>query len=1137
MVRKEMFGEPVKSWHRMTVEPTQETDPPGSRDRLSRRDWMLLGLSLAILFGLFQSGHATDYNRPDRAFQISWHRPESDRGPLGVLRGLQEALHHHYNKGSEERLYLSYANLFLGHPIDDAAFAEHRGSLGEFGALLIPPPNPTGRPLRPYIDVGLEYPPVNLPFLTLPRLVSTTPFDYFTVYALEMGLVGAFSLVVGLFCLAPPLGLSREETTRYLAGSALGLLALGHLFTTRLDLVLTVFLVITLVYAFRGRAAWSGIALALAAGAKLFPLLLVPLLATYFYRRGGLRRACNFALAWTITTGLIFLPWAFLGGEKFWVMFRFHGSRPIQVESTYSSLVMVWRLLTGQAMEIGHFQGSFNLISSWDPFFRAFSTLGTLLMPVAVAAVFWSRTRSGLGSEQTKNLLVRATLCFITSLMLISKVFSPQYLIWLWPLVFLLRGKDSTLCQSLALLSTALTQLVFPTFYAELVVQQSLGPILILLARNLTLLACCYALWEGYLWPERAERNGHLLRKRWQTLTGPAALAASLGSLALYGYLARGWVLWSSSVFGDPASSLWNGWAQDHLFPLPCLPLKALNSLSLGSVQTAILSQQLGLVALMALLAWSLRRDGRGRLVSLGWAALLCLGSSAETNLLSLNGSGYAAVGTLLALISLREYQKSPSRFWLGAMGLGWAVALTSDAAALSGLLVAVGWGAARRRAALLLSAMVLAAFVSSFWSAQPTALFWALHQAPPGPALADPMLWLLTLGALRVGLLGAKKEPVASAYLGLTLVVTAALMISGTTTLVPLLQLKVASLWVLGLNWDDARFERLRKPFILILLVYSVGRIVFLSDAFFRPYPTQRALQRVILTTRDGSLLSDSSFLLTESDRDCHVVQKEKGFFYATSLSDAPYEHLVLEDENGTFFFLDYPSGSIPARAAYRFWYHRFQSQAALSLEWWQEYAVESVFQHFVVLGPRTGSEALRQPPSLFREIVPDAAVRDRWGRLTLFQGQRCWSIRGASQAVYPGLIAQEWPGIPDHLDGAFGFNNVIYFFKNDQYWRWNQDSWSISPGYPRAISEGWKGLPGDLKAVTPGPGKSTYFFKDGQVWVWDMGRDRLIESGPVENFWPALRGHPTAAVSGVVPSEQHFWVNGEHQLCPLKL
>jgi hypothetical protein len=90
--------------------------------------------------------------------------------------------------------------------------------------------------LVPYRDFGFEYPPLALPALVLPALVTETTTAFRIVFGVEMALVGA----VGVLVVAELLRrLRRSDDERRVALTAVALLPLllGGVILTRFDLV------------------------------------------------------------------------------------------------------------------------------------------------------------------------------------------------------------------------------------------------------------------------------------------------------------------------------------------------------------------------------------------------------------------------------------------------------------------------------------------------------------------------------------------------------------------------------------------------------------------------------------------------------------------------------------------------------------------------------------------------------------------------------------------------------------------------------------------------------------------------------------------------------------------------------------
>ena len=73
---------------------------------------------------------------------------------------------------------------------------------------------------------------------------------------------------------------------------------------------------------------------------------------------------------------------------------------------------------------------------------------------------------------------------------------------------------------------------------------------------------------------------------------------------------------------------------------------------------------------------------------------------------------------------------------------------------------------------------------------------------------------------------------------------------------------------------------------------------------------------------------------------------------------------------------------------------------------------------------------------------------------------------------------------GLPSNLRDMdavvlFPGNGETYFFKQDKYWKYDQQNKRLYPGYPKLIKLYWRGLPDNIDAALQTPEGETYFFK----------------------------------------------------------
>jgi hypothetical protein len=327
----------------------------------------------------------------------------------------------------------------------------------------------------PYRDFFIEYPPGSLPAFVPPALFSASQASYINLFSLEM----ALTLVVTLLLTA--LGARRlgGSGTWILPAATfvLAALLLYPVAVTRYDAVVALTLGLAVFFAtLGGRYLLLAYAsLGLGTAAKFVPLLAVlPLALT----RRGVARGCGVFLA---VVALFFVPFALLGGRGLLQSFAYQAERGLQVESLAASVLMFLHSAESIVFEHGAFEvrgEGAGLATSLTPI------LTLLLLAVTGFAMWWEFRRcDGLGV----GAFPRHAAALILAFMLGSRVLSPQYLIWLLPLVPLSAGGlVGTIICVLFLAACFTTTLVFPIHYADLLSFRYPGPEL-LVARNLLL--------------------------------------------------------------------------------------------------------------------------------------------------------------------------------------------------------------------------------------------------------------------------------------------------------------------------------------------------------------------------------------------------------------------------------------------------------------------------------------------------------------------------------------------------------------------------------------------------------------------------------------------------------------------------
>ncbi|ODM96442.1 Matrix metalloproteinase-14 [Orchesella cincta] len=130
------------------------------------------------------------------------------------------------------------------------------------------------------------------------------------------------------------------------------------------------------------------------------------------------------------------------------------------------------------------------------------------------------------------------------------------------------------------------------------------------------------------------------------------------------------------------------------------------------------------------------------------------------------------------------------------------------------------------------------------------------------------------------------------------------------------------------------------------------------------------------------------------------------------------------------------------------------------------------------------------------------DAAATYK-GKTYFFKGDQYWRYDNRKiDGDFPRKISEGFPGIPNNLDAAFTWSGDenIYFFKGDKYWGFNDEELPpVASNYPLPISQ-WFGLPTkEIDAAFRSPNEGpTYFFKEGNYWLFDDENFQVAEADP---------------------------------------
>jgi hypothetical protein len=336
----------------------------------------------------------------------------------------------------------------------------------------------------PYRDFGLEYPPGALPVFALPALGHEDDARltvYETSFQRLMAICGVAAVLFAALALRA-LGAGGARTLAALAFVALAPLAVGSVVLSRFDLWPAAVTAAALGALVAGRLRVGHGLLGLAVAIKIYPAVLVPLALAYAWRRGG-RRAAAACAAWLVgVAAAVFVPFLALSPGGVWDSVVRQTTRPLQIESLGAAVLVAAHHAFGTGVTMSSSHGSQNLAGTGADAVGALQTAAQLAAVVAIW-IWFARGRGG------REELVRASAAVLVAFVALGKVLSPQFLIWLVPLVPLVRGRRGVAASALLGTALVLTQLWFPFRYWRYALQFDETASWLVLARDVVLVS------------------------------------------------------------------------------------------------------------------------------------------------------------------------------------------------------------------------------------------------------------------------------------------------------------------------------------------------------------------------------------------------------------------------------------------------------------------------------------------------------------------------------------------------------------------------------------------------------------------------------------------------------------------------
>ena len=367
----------------------------------------------------------------------------------------------------------------------------------------------------------IEYPPFALVFITIPGIFTSSPDIYGVLFVLEAYVFFVIGLVLAKKFAEK---FSKDPKLIMMVYTIMMLLMLQFLLD-RYD-IFPMILTMASLYCFvtkRYLLAW--ILISVATMTKLYPAVIMPVyLMVMLMDREWIETVKGLFAAAAVAV-LTILPFILLGSDVLSYFFGYHMDRPLQVESLAASLIAFAAMLGMTTVHVDFGFGSDNLLGAWPDAVVQYLTPMTVVLLLGlylfVMFILMRIKKVGMYTEENKMAIMGLTMfAALAIFIVIGKVFSSQYMIWLIPFVLFLPllSMDETKVKRISiifLISLVLTQLCFGLNYGVYDGSFEDPGMLLLLVRNLLMLFTIFISFDllvGYLrcrGPNGIEKGEH----------------------------------------------------------------------------------------------------------------------------------------------------------------------------------------------------------------------------------------------------------------------------------------------------------------------------------------------------------------------------------------------------------------------------------------------------------------------------------------------------------------------------------------------------------------------------------------------------------------------------------------------------
>lgn len=329
--------------------------------------------------------------------------------------------------------------------------------------------------LLPYRDFPLEYPPLAIIPTIIPQLlclIGATQFEGFVVFFALQNLLmgwcmGRVVLITANVFLKAPRAVEVSQMYWLLWGISLPIFLFRYDGFVALSTILFIYFIVT------ASPAVSGVWLAVGILVKIYPIVFFLPVMIYCVVNKQFRDLLlflsGFSAVFVLGLGTTYL----LVGNDLVTFLKYHQLRGIQIESVLGGFLLLWyKILDLPLNTVSNF-GAIHLVTS-----RTQSLLRIVSWGFPLSYLLLSGSIYRFFCKQNKvsfELLLSALGAVLMLFLVFNKVLSPQYLIWLLPIVPFLRPKI-LYCFAVAFM---ITIFIYPGSYHRLVEMKFLWVVLL----------------------------------------------------------------------------------------------------------------------------------------------------------------------------------------------------------------------------------------------------------------------------------------------------------------------------------------------------------------------------------------------------------------------------------------------------------------------------------------------------------------------------------------------------------------------------------------------------------------------------------------------------------------------------------